>query len=200
MKKLLLALVLILPGAFPTRAQVPHNAKSTDCKIGRLEGEIGVGAAFGGDKLNFDKNRIGATFYAEGRYNMSRLPLDAGLQVSGSIFHRDSDNAGELEFKTWNIMAVSDYNFRRCKKVSFFVGVGLGYAVLDNSAPVAFDDSEPNWAGFSTGDKSGSCCFMPRVGMELFHRLRFTFDYKLQEKANRHFDLTVGFVFGGGKR
>lgn len=116
MKKLIFALILILPGTFPSRAQAPHNAKSTDCKIGRLEGEIGVGAAFGGDKLNFDKNRIGATFYAEGRYNTPRLPLDVGLQVAGSIFYRDSDNAGDLGFRTWNIMAVSDYNFRRCKK------------------------------------------------------------------------------------
>lgn len=77
---------------------------------------------------------------------------------------------------------------------------GLGYTALDTSGPIRFDNSNPNWAGFSTGDKKGSFCFMPRVGVELFHRLRFTFDYKLQEKANRHFDLTVGFVFGGGRK
>lgn len=200
MKKLILALIFLLPGIFHAQAQSPRRAESPACKIGRIEGEIGVGALFGGDKLNFDNNRIGATYYAEVRYNMSRMPLDVGLQVAGSIFNRDSDNAGDLKFKTWNIMAVTDYNILRCKKVSFFTGVGLGYAILDNSAPITFDNSAPNWAGFSTGDKSGSFCFMPRVGVELFHRLRFTLDYKLQEKANRHFDLTVGFVFGGGKR
>lgn len=200
MKKLILALILLVSGIPGSHAQATRNTASPARKVGRIEAEIGVGALFGGDKLNFDNNRIGATFYAEARYNLRRLPLDAGVQVAGSIFYRDSDNAGDLGFRTWNIMAVSDYNFRRGKTVSFFAGIGLGYAFLNNSAPIAFDNSAPNHGGFSTGDKTGSFCFMPRVGMELFHRLRFTLDYKMQEKANRHFDLTVGFVFGGGKR
>lgn len=198
MKNLIYALALLC--VFQGNAQTTQRATKSDCTVARFEGEIGVGAIFGADKLNFDSNRIGATFYAEGRYNLRRFPLDVGLQVAGSIFHRDSDNAGNLEFRTWNVLAVSDYNFRQCKKVSFFAGVGLGYAALDTSAPIVFDNSTPNWAGFSTGDKKGSFCFMPRVGVELFHRLRFTFDYKFQEKANRHFDLTVGFVFGGGQK
>ena len=181
MKKLILALALLC--AFQSNAQSTPSAKRSDCEVRRFEGEIGVGINFGADKLNFNSNRIGATFFAEGRYNLQRLPIDVGLQIAGSIFHRDADNAGNLEFQTWNVLAVTDYNLRRCNKVS-----------------IRFDNSNPNWAGFSTGDKKGSFCFMPRVGVELFHRLRFTFDYKLQEKANRHFDLTVGFVFGGGRK
>ena len=169
-------------------------------KVGCIEGEIGGGITFGADKLNFDKNKFGATFYAEGRYNIQRVPLDVGVQVGGTIFHRESVNAGQLKFKTWNVMAVTDYNLRRHKKISFFAGVGLGYASLDNSAPITFDDSQPNWGGFSTGTKTGSFCFMPRIGIELLHHLRVTFDYKLQEKANRHFGLTFGVVFGGGSR
>lgn len=198
MKKLILALALLC--AFQSNAQSTPSAKRSDCEVRRFEGEIGVGINFGADKLNFNSNRIGATFFAEGRYNLQRLPIDVGLQIAGSIFHRDADNAGNLEFQTWNVLAVTDYNFRRCNKVSFFAGFGLGYTALDTSGPIRFDNSNPNWAGFSTGDKKGSFCFMPRVGVELFHRLRFTFDYKLQEKTNRHFDLTVGFVFGGGRK
>lgn len=166
-------------------------------KVGCIEGEIGGGFSFGADKLNFDKNKLGATFYAEARYNMQRVPLDVGVQVGGTIFHRESVNAGQLKFKTWNVTAVTDYNFRRYKKISFFAGIGLGYASLDNSAPITFDDSQPNWGGFSTGTKTGSLCFMPRIGVELLHRLRVTLDYKLQEKANRHFGLSLGVVFGG---
>lgn len=193
-------LVLALLCIIQSNAQTTSLTKSSDCGITRFEGEIGVGLNFGSDKLNFDNSRIGATFFAEGRYNFQRIPIDIGLQVAGSIFHRDAKNAGNLEFKTWNVLAVTDYNFRRCKKVSFFAGFGLGYAALDTSAPIRFDNSNPNWAGFSTGEKKGSFCFMPRVGIELFHRLRFTFDYRLQEEANRHFDLSIGFVFGGGRR
>lgn len=193
-----LIVVCALLCTFYGNAQTLQNKSNSHCEVRRIEGEIGVGAVFGADKLNFDKNRLGATFYAEGRYNMHRLPLDVGIQVSGAIFHRESNNAGELRFNTWNVMAVSDYNFRPCKKVSFFAGIGLGYAALVNSAPIGFDNSGSNWGGFSTGSKTGSFCLMPRVGVEFFHHLRVTFDYKLQEKANRHFGLTLGIVFGGG--
>lgn len=198
MKNLLFALTLFC--AFQVSAQVARHEKDAACTVARFEGEVGAGIAFGADELNFDGNRTGATFFAEGRYNIRRLPIDVGLQLAGTIFHREADNAGELKFKSWNVLAVADYNFRRCKNVSFFAGFGAGYAALENSAPVVFDISAPNWAGFSTQDGQGSFCFMPRVGVELFHRLRFTFDYKFQEKANRHFDFTAGFVFGGGRK
>lgn len=178
----------------------PSQFEVAERKVSQFEGEIGGGIPFGADKLNFDKNKLGATLYVEARYNMQRVPLDVGVQVGGTIFHRESVNAGQLKFKTWNVMAVTDYNLRRHKKISFFAGIGLGYASLDHSAPITFDDLQPNWGGFSTGTKTGSFCFMPRIGVELLHHLRVTFDYKLQEKANRHFGLTLGVVFGGGRR
>ena len=197
MKKLIFAFALLC--CIQGNAQTSQSTVA-DRKVGRIEGEIGGGFSFGADKLNFDKNKLGATFYAEARYNMQRVPLDIGVQAGGTIFHRESVNAGQLKFRTWNVMAESDYNFRRCKKISLFAGIGLGYASLDNSAPITFDDSQSNWGGFSTGTRTGSLCFMPRIGVELFHHLRVTLDYKLQEKANRHFGLSLGVVFGGGCR
>ena len=197
MKKLIFAFALLC--CIQGNAQTSQSTVA-DRKVGRIEGEIGGGFSFGADKLNFDKNKLGATFYAEARYNMQRVPLDIGVQAGGTIFHRESVNDGQLKFRTWNVMAVSDYNFRRCKKISLFAGIGLGYASLDNSAPITFDDSQSNWGGFSTGTRTGSLCFMPRIGVELFHHLRVTLDYKLQEKANRHFGLSLGVVFGGGCR
>lgn len=199
MKKLIFVFVSVLLCFLQGRAQTGPSA-AADRRIGCIEGEIGGGISFGADKLDFDKSLLGATFYAEARYNMQRLPLDVGMQVGGTIFHRESIAAGRLKFKSWNVMAVTDYNFRRYKKISLFAGVGLGYASLENSAPIAFDDTQPNWGGFSTGSKRGSFCFMPRIGIELLHHLRVTFDYKLQEKANRHFGLSLGVVLGGGNR
>ena len=197
MKKLIFAFALLC--CIQGNAQTSQSTVA-DRKVGRIEGEIGGGFSFGADKLNFDKNKLGATFYAEARYNMQRVPLDIGVQAGGTIFHGESVNAGQLKFRTWNVMAVSDYNFRRCKKISLFAGIGLGYASLDNSAPITFDDSQSNWGGFSTGTRTGSLCFMPRIGVELFHHLRVTLDYKLQEKANRHFGLSHGVVCGVGCR
>lgn len=197
MKKLIIAFALLC--FMQGNAQTGQSAAAAR-KVGRVEGEIGGGISFGADKLNFDENKLGATFYAEARYNVQRLPLDVGLQAGGTIFHRESVNAGQLKFRTWNVMAVTDCNFRRQKNISFFAGIGLGYAFLNHSAPIAFDDSQPNWGGFSTGTRTGSFCFMPRIGVELFHHLRVTFDYKLQERANRHFGLTLGVVLGGGRR
>lgn len=168
--------------------------------VGNIEGEIGAGVVFGTDKLGFDKINPGAVFYAEIRHNFRKLPLDAGIQVAGTIFHRESDNAGQLKFKSWSLMAITDYNFLQKSRVSFFAGAGVGYTSSEHSAPVVFDDSQPNWGGFSTGEKRGSFCFMPRVGVELFHHLRVTAAYKLADKANSHFDLTVGVAFGGGLR
>lgn len=168
--------------------------------VGCVEGEVGTGLVFGTGKVGFDKINPGAAFYAELRYNFKKLPLDAGLHVAGNIFQRESDMAGQLKFKSWNFMAVADYNFRQQSKVSFFAGAGVGYASIENSAPIVFDDSQPNWGGFTTGTKSGSLCIMPRIGVELFHHLRVTASYLLADKANSHFNLTIGVTFGGGPR
>ena len=197
MKKIVFTFVLLL-------YFMPGNARTDQSSINQriryLEGEVGVGISFGADKLNFDRSELGAVLYAEARYNIQRIPLDVGVQVGGTIFHRESFNAGRLDFKTENVLVVTDYNFRRYNKISFFTGIGLGYATLDNSLPISFDDSKPNWGGFLTGYKKGSFCFMPRIGVELFHHLRMTLDYKLQEKANRHFGFSLGVVFGGGRK
>lgn len=39
-----------------------------------------------------------------------------------------------------------------------------------------------------------------QVSGRLFFRLHVTLDYRCQKKTNRHFDVTFGFVFGGGHK
>ncbi len=196
MKKLLL-FCLLCASCYGVQAQ---PGRTVTREVSALEFEVGAGILVGADKLNFDNSRTGASFFVEGRYNLPRIPVDIGVQVNGSIFHRESEQAGELKFKAWNILAVSDYNFFRTSRVSLFAGVGFGYAYLEETAPISFDDTQRNRLGFfSAGERHGGC-FVPRVGVEFFHRLRITFDYRLQEKANRHCNLSLGFVFGGGKK
>ena len=54
--------------------------------------------------------------------------------------------------------------------------------------------------GFTTGDKTHSFSFMPRAGVELFYHWRLTFNYKLQEKANINYGITLGYAFGAGAK
>ena len=175
-----------------------NNASTLEVR--RIEGEIGVGLVFATGKLQFDRNNTGATCHAELRYNLQRQPIDVGVQVSGTTFHRESDMAGLKNFHSWNLLAVADYNYRRGRRVSLFGGLGVGYASIESSAPIMFDNTQPNWGGFSDGGQRGSFCVMPRIGVEFFNHLRLTLDYKWQEKANRHFSLTLGGVFGGGRK
>ena len=195
MKKTLICL-LALFWAWALHAQ--NNASTLEVR--RIEGEIGLGLVFATGKLQFDRVNTGATGHIELRYNLRRQPIDVGVQVSGAIFHRESDMAGRLKFRGWNLLAVSDYNYRRGRRVSLFGGLGLGYASIINSAPITFDNTQPHWGRISTGDKTGSFCVMPRIGVEFFNHLRLTLDYKWQEKANCHFSLTLGGVFGGGRK
>ena len=67
-----------------------------------------------------------------------------------------------------------------------FVGLGLGVAWSDINAD---------------GSRKGThFAVMPRVGVELSHHLRITLAYKIFERANNHLTLSLGYVFGGGRR
>ncbi len=165
-----------------------------------IEAEIGVGVISSPQKLGFDKMGAGAYIYAEGRYNFTNPHIDAGLHLSGSIFHRESKNAGSLYFKSYNVMAISDYNLFIAKGVSLFAGAGVGLCICNTSSPIGFDNSKRNFGGFTTGDKTHSFSFMPRAGVELFYHWRLTFNYKLQEKANTNYGITLGYTFGAGAK
>ena len=166
----------------------------------KVNAEIGVGVVFGSKKIGFDQIGAGASIYAEGRYNFTNSHIDAGLHLSGSIFHRKSKNAGSLYFKSYNVMAISDYNLFIAKGVSLFAGAGVGLCICNVSSPIGFDNSKRNWGGFTTGDKTHSFSFMPRAGVELFNHWRLTFNYKLQEKANINYGITLGYAFGAGAK
>lgn len=95
MKKLLLVVVCLYMFVYGTYAQSPE--------IRAWEAEIGAGIAFGGNKLNFDHTYPGASFLMEGRYNLTRLPIDVGLQIHTNLLDRESEHAKKMNFKSWNI-------------------------------------------------------------------------------------------------
>ncbi len=170
-------------------------------EVRRLEGEIGIGLVNGVNAFTLDQCGFGPKLYGELRYNFQALPIDVGLQLSNSYFWRDSDHqAQRLKSKSFNVMAVADYNLFRGRKISLFAGVGLGLGVLDMSHPISINAADPHWAGYTTGEGKNKPCLSPRVGVELFNHLRVTIHYMAEERANNHFGFSIGAVLGGGRK
>ncbi|MCM1218769.1 MAG: hypothetical protein NC548_30155 [Lachnospiraceae bacterium] len=190
MKRLLLLFTLF--GILTTSAQ--------QREVRAIEVELGVGMTSGAVRLQsvgFDKNRTGETGFIEIRYNWKRLPIDVGFHIGGTIFGREMRESGEkLNFSSGNFMLTSDYNYRRNSNCSLFAGLGIGMATFGNSAEMQYVGD----GGYTDNGSSGSFCVMPRVGVELFHRLRLTCAYVIEEQANRHFSLTLGIAIGGGRK
>lgn len=176
------------------------TASAQQREVRAIEVELGVGMTFGASELSsagFDKNRIGETGFVEIRYNWKRLPIDVGLHLGGTIFGREIRESGEkLNFSSGNFMLTSDYNYRRKSNCSLFAGLGIGYATFGHSAQTEYAGD----GGYTDNGSSGSFCIMPRVGIELFHRLRLTCAYVVEERANRHFSLSLGIAIGGGHK
>lgn len=170
-------------------------------EVRRLEGEIGVGLVNGVSKLTLDGCDAGPRLYAELRYNLRILPIDVGLQFSSAYFHRGADGqAHRLQIKSSNIMAVADYNLFRGRKISLFAGAGVGCGVLNHTAPITITRPDERWSGYTTGDGKAKFSVMPRFGVEFFNHLRLTLFYTGEEKANNHYGLSIGGVFGGGRK
>ncbi len=167
----------------------------------RFEVELGLGGTFGFSHLNFDRNYGGIVILLEPRYKLRSVPVTVGVQFSGANFKREAFGikVEPLMFSSWNVMAVSDYVWRRDKKFSLFAGLGLGLASVRTSAPITFDTAAPYLGYFTGEDDKKTFCVMPRVGVR-YGRLRLTCAYMVEEKTNNHFRGTLGFVFGGGRK
>lgn len=185
MKKILMLVVLLL--ATHTMAQ--------ERTIRAVEGGFSWGASLPtnglGDKVLLDAR----DFIFEARYNFAKVPVDVGALLKGVYLIRERENPQETwpgwyedkkyDITTWHTMAVADYNFRREKKVSCFVGLAAGCGSEDawNEKPVDV-----------------KFCFMPRCGVEFWHHLRLTLSYTHMDKRTSHLGLSIGGVFGGGKK
>ena len=172
-------------------------------KVRAIEVEIGGGIVTPTDKLKFDKNKLGWNAQVELRYNFKHLPLDLGLHVDGALLSREGktiQDAGigsvedikSVNFASMTGLAVVDFNLRRAKNFSIFVGCGVGYGMLINDFEKISEIGDI--------DKLGCFCVMPRVGVELFHHLRATLYYKNLKTEQSHFGVNLGIVFGGGKK
>lgn len=167
-------------------------------RFGHIEGELEIGIPFGLSKLCFDKTGTGGSLAAELRFAFERIPVNVGVFVGMTNFYRNSDYyPGDIEFRSYNYMLVGDYKFKQYKYISFFAGAGLGVASLDTASPIGIDHTASPYHSVTVGNSKSAFCFMPRVGVQFFRRVRITADLKLQEKANNNFNISIGYIIGG---
>ena len=121
-----------------------------------------------------------------GRYNFLHKPVDMGLELYIGSTAREYD-AANLSNRILSVSAFSDYNFRRGKKFSPFVGIGMGIA----SCKVVQG---------AYGTDAARAVVTPRLGVELLGHIRMTCYSKLCFKGYNHVGVSVGYAFGGGKK
>ena len=162
-------------------ALLPMCSFAQEVEVRRVEGSISLGVSFFEDSFyESTAGEIGLLSSVELRYNLRNVPMDVGIMSVVDIRGGDCELCngsweGDLSF-----LAVTDYNFRRGKRVSYFAGVGVG-------------------ATFYNADTT-KLCVMPRVGMEFFNHLRLTMAYMAGPNAKNTLNLTLGVAIGGGRK
>ena len=194
-KELLLILIICL-AASPILGQ---NQRS----VSLIEFELGVGAKASPNvsvidfnsfsAVKSDKTNIGAALFMEARVNIPSTAFDVGLQFSLHFFDREWEGMMNRTYRFKSLTTYIDYNYRKWDNIVPFAGVGVGFSnvdlEVDYAAPAANDVSNTN-----------SACLNPRIGVEIYDRVRLTLDWKIMHKHFSQVGLSLGFVFGGGKR
>ena len=169
--------------------------------ISHIELELGLGTTFGYNNVrNLENQDLGFSLHTEGRYELRNVPLTVGAFASFGLncrwyyydFHGVPDRK-TIDYYSGNFMATCDYNFRVHPKIKLFTGAGVGFCKYGTGANTTFSVRESDYV-YVDNKGSFSAAFMPRVGAVFFDRLRLTFGYKLQERANSSAFLNIGYV------
>ena len=162
-------------------ALLPMCSFAQEVEVRRVEGSISLGASFFEDSFyESTAGEIGLLSSVELRYNFRSVPMDVGVMSMNDIRAGDCELCNGSFEGNVTFLAVSDYNFRRGERVSYFAGVGVG-------------------ATFYNADTT-KLCIMPRVGMEFFNHLRLTMAYMAGPNAKNTLNLTLGVAIGGGRK
>lgn len=175
-KGIILSAIALCLLALPGKAQEP---------VRNVEFEMGFG---GGIATRLGKTGGSYEFKMELRCNLSRSHWDLGMYFATGGTEEGTPysefNNTHLDEVTTYMLPVIDYNWRRGKNVSYFIGGGLGM-----------------YTSRINGYTDAGMCFMPRIGAEFFNRLRLTADYKWNLQGTYDYlNFSVGFVFGGGRK
>ena len=156
---------------------------------------LNAGLAFGfsEDKNGYYEPDGGAlTFGAALRYNLKELPLSSGIDFTFSGWNRysPSNNLPDYHQNAFVFLLTTDYNYTKISpKFTPFGGLGVGYALILERELWVLSQS------IYTYDKS-HFAISPRIGFEVFKKLRFTTEYKYLGNGNNFFNYKLGFVVG----
>jgi len=171
--------------------------------VSLVEFELGVGAKASSNvsvldfssfsAIRSDKTKMGPALFMEARVNIPTTTFDVGLQFSLHGFDREWSGMMEQTYRFKSLTTYIDYNYRKWKNIVPFAGIGIGFSHID----IDIDYEAPAANDFSY---TRSACLNPRIGVEIYNRIRLTCDWKFMEKNFSQLGLSIGFVFGGGKR
>lgn len=117
--------------------------------------------------------------------------ISLSLEVRNNISARwDIGPRASMDFHGSQASIVSDYNFvRPDKDILFFVGGGVGLGRVD----LKERDMGPN-------EDTTQFYVMPRAGIELFQHLRITLSANTYNFSAIYGVISLGVVFGGGRK
>lgn len=177
MKSILIAFFLLIP--------------ATLCLGQNLKWElVNVGLTYGtadDNNNNTVKDQPGLSLGTALQIDILKNRLSPGVEFTYSGWNRYSpDGVYTLHQKSFILLFVLDYNFiSKNSWIRPFMGMGAGMSQIETTAKVdGYTDSKTKHVALS-----------PRVGMELFRKMRLTGEYKYIGKDNSFFNIKLGFVF-----
>ena len=119
------------------------------------------------------------------------------IEVRNNISPRwDIGPRASMDFHGSQASIVSDYNFvRPDKDILFFVGGGVGIGHVSRDV-----DVDSSYGGIATGEDAMRLLIMPRAGIELFQHVRLTLYVNTYNFSSIDPFLSLGIVFGGGRK
>lgn len=188
MKRITVMLLAAVLGVLCTAAQ--------DCEVQPVEGGIYAGTT---SPLGGYRGGSGNAYVTMGlsvSYNLPDTPIDCGVfmqldnverKFSTTLPDGSCQSEGTQNNRTLSIGLIGHYNFRQCKAVNPFAGLGIGVGFNDVVRSVHYS-------------KGTSAVIMPQVGVEFWHLLRLTGYATICRQGYNCVGLTLGLSFGGRPR
>lgn len=195
MNKFLLSVLMFVLATITANAQNKNGIP-----VKNWETELRIGGTLPLSGNNNSTALLGPALGAEVRYNKDDSPFSFGAKMELTVASKDiqkyiltmpeqEEETIEMGYRTINFSALCDYNFRQGHNVNPFIGLGLGMGI-QHEYKDGFYEEKGHTALIAT----------PRVGVELFRHLRVTCNATITKKNYSNIGITLGYVFGGGKK
>lgn len=182
--KYIFALVFLL--LFPLYGGYAQEVQKR--KVQAVEGEIAGGAIIGLNKVGYEVNHLGYVLRGEIRYNFPSSAFDLGLGSQFARFNRSSSESHQYAaYSSIQLYIVTNYNWRMNDRFNCFFGVAGGASCWTITSGYSISMAPNKWSPY----------FSPRIGVEVWNRLRFTISLNISNKESNFVGINLGYTFGG---